>query len=328
MIVLAIETSCDETAAAILEDGKPLAGHIASQIQAHRPFGGVVPELASRNHVENLAPVVRTTLEAAKRDIANVDLFAATRGPGLASSLLTGFTFARALAAGAQRPFRAVNHIEAHLLSPFLGSSPAPCIGLVVSGGHTLLVDVEDVGSYSILETTRDDAAGEAFDKAAKLAGLPYPGGPEIDRLARTGDPARFDLPRSMMRERGFSFSGLKTAVRYLLPKIGPDDLPDLAASFQEAIVDVLVFKCERALAETGRSILAVSGGVACNSRLRDRLAAAIPPTVARLLLAEPWLTTDNATMIAYTAYLHAYSNTAHTDDFASDVDPNLTLGC
>jgi N6-L-threonylcarbamoyladenine synthase len=324
--ILAIETSCDETAIAILRDRRLLASEIASQIAAHRPYGGVVPEIASRSHVENLPLVLDAALASASISIEDVNIFAATCGPGLASSLLTGFTFAKAMAAGAGKPFIAVNHIEAHLLSPFFESHFAPCIALVVSGGHTLLVEVHGVGKYTVLETTRDDAAGEAFDKAAKLAGLPYPGGPEIDKLAKLGNPRRFDLPRSMIKDRGFSFSGLKTAVRYMLPEIGPNDLADLCASFQVAVVDVLVAKSLRALKETGRDVLAVSGGVACNSGLRARLENDVSATGATLLLAQPSLTTDNAAMIAWTAALRLEAGIDHSGDLALDIDPNLKL--
>ncbi len=327
-IVFGVETSCDETALAVLRGDELLANRVSSQVAAHRPYGGVVPEIASRNHVAALPILFEETIRQAGIAPGDIGLVAATRGPGLASSLLTGFTFAKALAVGLRKPFVGVNHIEAHLLSPFFGSrSVDPCVGLVASGGHTLLVDAAGLGEYRLLEGTRDDAAGEAFDKAAKLAGLPYPGGPEIDSLAKRGDPKRYNLPRSMLHEVGMSFSGLKTAVRYLMPKIDPGDVPDLCASFQEAVVDVLVRKSLHALERTRRGTLAASGGVACNSRLRERLSEESRRHGFALCLAEPWLTTDNAVMIAHAAQRHAERGfPCGKAGLESDIDPNLKL--
>src|SRR5437763_1790409 len=220
--LLAIETSCDETAVAVLRDRNLLASEVASQIEQHQQFGGVVPELASRNHLLHLPRLLEQSLAKAQITIQDVDAFAATSGPGLASSLLVGSSAAKGLAIGANKPFLAINHLEGHLLSPFFGSEKIkPNISLIVSGGHTLLVKVVAVGDYKILGRTLDDAAGEAFDKIAKLLGLGYPGGPQIEKRAASGDPKRFDLPRSMPDSENFSFSGLKTAVRYLLPKLG-----------------------------------------------------------------------------------------------------------
>jgi len=332
-MILALETSCDETAAAVYGQGRILGSEIASQIEAHRPFGGVVPELASRSHVEALRPVVEATMAAAGRRLDEMDAFAATSGPGLASSLLVGNTFSKGLALAHGKPFLSVNHLEGHLLSPFLAHDrrPEACLGLVVSGGHTLLVDVEGVGSYERIGTTRDDAAGEAFDKVAKMIGLPYPGGPEIDQLARTGDPKRFDLPRSMLNAEGFefSFSGLKTSVFYLLPKLKDESreswLPDLCASFQEAVVEVLVEKTVRAARSRNRNVVAVSGGVSCNGRLRERFEKRAAEAGIDLLLASASLSTDNAAMIAYAAALRLEQGT--TSDLEEDVDPNLGLG-
>src|SRR5438067_4981039 len=220
--VFAIETSCDETAVALLRDSNLLASEVASQIEQHQQFGGVVPELASRSHLVHLPRLFEQSLANAQVTIQDVDAFAATSGPGLASSLLVGTSAAKGLAIAADKPFLAINHLEGHLLSPFLGCEKIePCISLIVSGGHTLLVKVQAVGDYEILGRTLDDAAGEAFDKVAKLLGLNYPGGPEIEKRAVSGDPSRFDLPRSMLGSGlNFSFSGLKTAVRYLLPVI------------------------------------------------------------------------------------------------------------
>ncbi len=223
MTVLAIETSCDETAAAVLRDGALLSSEVSSQIALHALTGGVVPEVASRNHLRMLRPVMDAALQNAGVPLEGVEIFAATRGPGLATSLMIGLSAAKGLALGFRRPFVAVNHIEAHLLSPFFGHGGVrPAIGLVVSGGHTLLVEIEAVGRYRLLGKTQDDAAGEAFDKVGKLLGLPYPGGPNVNRLACEGDPTRFDFPRSMLSsgDFAFSFSGLKTSVRYLLQKM------------------------------------------------------------------------------------------------------------
>ncbi len=327
MTVLAIETSCDETAAAVLRDGALLSSEVSSQIALHALTGGVVPEVASRNHLRSLRPVVEAALQNAGVPLEGVDIFAATRGPGLATSLMIGLSAAKGLAVGFRRPFVAVNHIEAHLLSPFFGRGGVrPAIGLVVSGGHTLLVEIKAVGSYRLLGKTLDDAAGEAFDKVGKLLGLPYPGGPNVNRLACEGDPSRFDFPRSMLSsgDFAFSFSGLKTSVRYLLQKMNEVPVADVCASFQEAVVDVLVEKTVRAAIEMRRKTIAVSGGVSCNSRLREKLAAVCEARGLELLLAEPSLCTDNAGMIGYVASLRA--GAGQTNDLAEDIDPNLRL--
>ena len=327
MTVLAIETSCDETAAAVLRDGALLSSEVASQIALHALTGGVVPEVASRNHLRMLRPVMDAALRNADVPLEDVEIFAATRGPGLATSLMIGLSAAKGLALGFRRPFVAVNHIEAHLLSPFFGRGGVrPAIGLVVSGGHTLLVEIETVGEYRLLGKTLDDAAGEAFDKVGKLLGLPYPGGPNVNRLACEGNPTRFDFPRSMLSsgDFAFSFSGLKTSVRYLLQKM--DDVPvaDVCASFQEAVVDVLVDKTVRAAIATRRKTIAVSGGVSCNSRLREKLAAVCSARGIELLLAEPSLCTDNAGMIGYVASLRMAAGQA--SELTEDIDPNLRL--
>ena len=307
-IVLAIETSCDETAVAVLRaPGTLLAAGVASQIELHNRFGGVVPEVASRNHLLALRPLIERAVGEAGVGLGEVAALAATAGPGLATSLMIGFSAAKGLAVGLRKPFFAINHIEGHLLSPFFGGAVEPCVGLVVSGGHTMLVEVLDAGKYRLLGQTRDDAAGEAFDKVAKLLRLPYPGGPEIDRRAPAGDAARFSLPRSMIGsgDAAFSFSGLKTAVRYLLPKLDLDDpqtVADVCASFQEAAVDVLVAKTMAAAWQYGRKLVTVSGGVSCNSRLRQRIREACAEHGIELRLADPALCTDNAAMIAFVA--------------------------
>lgn len=337
--VLAIETSCDETAVAILcgDAGRPpqlLASEVSSQVDLHRCHGGVVPEIASRNHLVRLRPLVELALDHAGLPAAGIDVFAATAGPGLASSLLVGHTAAKALALAAGRPFVAVNHLEGHLVSPFLATGAVPPhTALVVSGGHTLLLDVAGPGVYRMLGRTRDDAAGEAFDKVAKMLGLAYPGGPEIEDRARAGNPARFAFPRSMLGSPGFdfSFSGLKTAVLYTLGQLDPlaglprpADVPDLAASFQQAVIDVLVARTLAAARHTGHHLVGLSGGVSLNRPLRAALAAACAAAGLALHVAPPALTTDNAAMIAFAALLaHA---AGHTSPLDLDIDPNLPL--
>ena len=360
MTILAIETSCDETAVAILRGRNRqcgpelLASEVASQIAEHEKFGGVVPEVASRNHVAQLPRLLERATASAKITINEIDAFAATSGPGLASSLLVGNSAAKGLAIGAGKPFLAINHLEGHLLSPFFGREKIdPNIALIVSGGHSLLVNVRGVGDYEILGTTLDDAAGEAFDKVAKLLGLGYPGGPEIEMRAQTGNAKKFDLPRSMLNsgDLNFSFSGLKTAVRYLLekpsvipkredaegprkrrenirevPRSARDDIciDDLCASFQEAVIDVLREKSLRALQQTKSRRLTLSGGVSCNRALRENLRAACQKNGIEFLVAEPWLCTDNAAMIAFAAMLRLQAGFQST--VTEEIDPNLAL--
>ncbi len=326
-LVLALETSCDETAAAVLRGGQLLASEVASQIALHAQYGGVVPEVASRQHLRALRPVIAQALADAGVALADLDAFAATCGPGLASSLMIGTSVAKGLAIARRKPWLAINHLEGHLLSPFFGATEIPpAIALIVSGGHTLLVEIEALGKYRLLGQTQDDAAGEAFDKVGKLLGLPYPGGPHVNRLADGGDPARVDFPRSMMHtdDFAFSFSGLKTSVRYLLPNLGSISLPDVCASFQEAVVDVLVAKTLRAAQSTGRRIVAVSGGVSCNTRLREKLRAACARDGLDLRIAEPTLCTDNAAMIGYVAALKLARG--QISPLSADIDPNLRL--
>ena len=348
MRVLGIESSCDETAAALLESipgggTRLLSSVISTQIPLHRLYGGVIPELASRNHTGRMPSVLQEALDQADCSIDSVDAFAATGGPGLVAALLVGHTTAKALALAAQKPFISVNHLEGHMLSPFLhcppelaqGGMPPAHLGLVVSGGHTLLLDVRSLGDYTLLGRSQDDAAGEAFDKVAKMLDLPYPGGPEIDRLAEKGDPQRFAFPRPMIHEPNadFSFSGLKTAVLYTLPKLvesgNPHDLDeqtlcDLCAGVREAIIDVLVHKTRQALRRTGRRILAISGGVSCNTSLRTRMRDLCEREGCHLLLPPPSLTTDNAAMIAFAGLLHAQAG--DSSPLETPVDPNLTL--
>jgi len=358
--ILAIETSCDETAVAILRDRNResgpdiLASEVASQIAAHEKFGGVVPELASRNHLAQLPHLLDRATTSAKIAMNEIDAFAATSGPGLASSLLVGNSTAKGLAIGAGKPFLAINHLEGHLLSPFFGREKiAPNISLIVSGGHTLLVKMRGIGDYEILGRTVDDAAGEVFDKVARLLGLSYPGGPAIEARAKNGNPKKFDLPRSMLNsgDLNFSFSGLKTAVRYLLqkpsvvpkranaerprkrkedareiPRFTRDDsvVNDLCASFQRAVIDVLREKSIRALRQTNSRTLTLSGGVSCNYTLREDLLAICEKNGIEFLVAEPWLCTDNAAMIAFAALLRLQSGLQ--SEVTDEIDPNLAL--
>lgn len=330
--LLALESSCDETAAAICTlKGELIASRIASQIEIHRQYGGVVPEVASRNHILHVRPLVQTALSEAGKTLGDMAAFAATSGPGLVSSLLIGTSMAKALAIAENKPFLAVNHMEGHLLSPFMnGNGPVRAsVALIVSGGHTMLVRVHGVGRYELLGRTRDDAAGEAFDKVAKMIGLPYPGGPEIDKLASRGDPAAFAFPRSFLDGRSleFSFSGLKTAVLYELPRLNlksEQTLADLSASVQAAIIEVLVEKLVLAARRCGETLVTVSGGVSCNRGLREALSARCGKAGLQLLLARPDLCTDNAGMIGFAAAQRF--SIGHTSLLEADVDPNLPL--
>jgi N6-L-threonylcarbamoyladenine synthase len=328
-IVLAVETSCDETAIAILRGyDQVLAHRVASQAALHAPYGGVVPEVASRNHLALLPDLLREALSEAELSIDGIDAYAATTGPGLAAALLVGVSAARGLALGAGKPFFPVNHLEGHLLSPFFGESEIPAhVALIASGGHTLLFDVEGYGQYSLLGRTLDDAAGEAFDKGAKLLGLGYPGGSEIDRLAQSGNPHRFAFPRSMIgsNDLNFSFSGLKTSLRYFLESgFKQEDMSDICASFQEAVVDVLVTKLARAADEYGRALLGLSGGVSANARLRQRVAQMCRESGLRLRTAPPELCTDNALMIAFAASHRTAEPISGDLDIHPNFDPSL----
>jgi N6-L-threonylcarbamoyladenine synthase len=334
--ILALETSCDETAVALLDgrEGRTLA-RLASQIPLHQPYGGVVPELASRNHLTMLRPLLTDLLAEAKIPIDGIDAFAATSGPGLASSLMIGLSAAKGLALATGKPFIAVNHLEGHLLSPFYPeegrgnfaeAAVEPCVALVVSGGHTLLVEIRAFGDYRQLGRTRDDAAGEAFDKVAKLLGLPYPGGPEIDKLAKLGNPAAVDFPRSMLDsgDLDFSFSGLKTSVRHDLARLRALPIADVCASFQEAVVEVLVAKTIAAARRARHRLVTVSGGVSCNSRLRALMAERTAAAGLELRLCPPRLSTDNAAMIAFAAALHCRAGAS--SPLTQEINPNLPL--
>lgn len=304
--LLAVETSCDETSLAVMRDGKPLALTISSQIEEHRPYGGVVPELASRIHLEVIHPLLEETLGKAGVTLDEIDAIAVTNGPGLAGSLLVGVAVAGTLGALLKIPVLPVNHMEGHLYSVRIEHEvPCPFLSLVCSGGHTQLVWVPREGHHEILGETRDDAAGEAFDKVAKLVGLPYPGGPVIDRMARQGNPKAYDFPRPMKGQGfEFSFSGLKTAIRrHWEQDPDPARLPDLVASFQEAVVDVLASKLVRAAKEKQAKTVTVVGGVACNSRLRQVVEEKARKNRLKVAFPSPVYCTDNAAMIARAAW-------------------------
>ena len=329
--VLALETSCDETGVAIMRgrngysNSELLSSEVASQITEHEKYGGIVPEIASRNHLVQAPRLLERATRAARIEMSAVDAFAATSGPGLASSLMIGASIAKGLAIGFGKPYLAINHLEGHLLSPFFDNGELkPNVSLIVSGGHTMLVEVHGLNNYRLIGRTVDDAAGEAFDKVAKLLGLGYPGGPEIERRARGGDPARFDLPRSMLDSENFSFSGLKTAVRYLLPKLRGDFLADLCASFQQAVIEVLVRKTMAAAQKYNVDLVTVSGGVSCNQELRRQLGDACARDGFEFKSAEAWLCTDNAAMIAFAAFLRLRAGFGST--VTEEIDPNLPL--
>jgi N6-L-threonylcarbamoyladenine synthase len=310
MLVLGVETSCDETGLALYDAaaGGLLAHAVHSQVAMHEAYGGVVPELASRDHLRRLVPLCREVLARAGRTLGDLGAVAYTEGPGLAGALLAGAAYARSLAHALGVPAIGIHHLEGHLLSPLLSSrAPAfPFVALLVSGGHTQLMRVHDVGHYELLGETQDDAAGEAFDKTAKLLGLGYPGGPALSRLAESGRPGRYKLPRPMIAsgDLEFSFSGLKTAVLTLLKKEPQAVHADVARAFVDAVVDVLVAKCEQAMERTGLTQLVVAGGVGANSQLRAALNAKGRAAGFDVFYPEPELCTDNGAMIAFAAAL------------------------
>ncbi len=320
MLILGIESSCDETGVALVH----AAGHAApqllsqalySQVAMHVAYGGVVPELASRDHIRRVIPLAREVMAEAKQTLQDLDVVAYTRGPGLAGALLVGAGVACALGAALNKPVLGVHHLEGHLLSPFLSQDPPefPFVALLVSGGHTQLMRVEGVGRYELLGETIDDAAGEAFDKSAKLMGLGYPGGPALSKLAEQGDPAAFKLPRPLLHSGNldFSFAGLKTAVMTQAKKLGDDfdaQKANLAASTEAAIVEVLLKKSLTALRETGLKRLVVAGGVGANRHLREQLNAACQRQGVRVHYPELHLCTDNGAMIAMAAAMRLQS--------------------
>jgi N6-L-threonylcarbamoyladenine synthase len=316
-MILAFETSCDETSAAVVHDGRVLSSVVSSQIQMHAEYGGVVPELAAREHLRNLLPVGNSALREAAITPAQLDAIAATQGPGLPSALMVGFRAGQAAAFVLGKPFVGINHHEAHLYSPWISGKPPVAdfdsfeanVSLIVSGGHTMLIHVVSELNHRLLGSTLDDAAGECFDKVGKLMGLPYPAGPEIDRLAAGADAAAFDFPRPLIREANddFSFSGLKTSFRYFLrdrPTLleNPKAIRDLCASVQSAIVETLVAKTIKAARRLGVQCVTASGGVTCNRYLREKLAKSCKQAGLNLRLAEKELCTDNAAMIGILA--------------------------
>jgi N6-L-threonylcarbamoyladenine synthase len=327
MLILGIETSCDETAAAVVEDGRVIRSSVvSSQIDLHAQYGGVVPEVASRAHVDLVVPVVADALVEAGVELRDVDAVAACHGPGLAGALLVGVSAAKALALVAGVPYIGVNHLEGHLYAGWLEQPdlPTPMAVLLVSGGHTMVVAVDGPGDYRVLGETVDDAAGEAFDKVARFLGLGYPGGPVIDRLARDGDPAAIPFPRAMPGELAASFSGLKTAVVQYV-RANPDfRVADVAASFQEAVVDQLLEKLALGADAVGAASLVLGGGVAANSRLRVRVQELADATGRAAFLPPLALCTDNAAMIAATAH-HRFAADGPTP-LDAGIDPSLRL--
>jgi N6-L-threonylcarbamoyladenine synthase len=340
MNILGVESSCDETGVALVEaagSGVPRlrAQALHSQIDMHQAYGGVVPELASRDHIRRVLPLTRQVLAEAGASLADIDFVAFTQGPGLAGALLVGAGVACALGASLGRPVIGVHHLEGHLLSPFLSADPPefPFVALLVSGGHTQLMRVDDVAQYELLGETIDDAAGEAFDKSAKLMGLGYPGGPALARLAEFGDATTFDLPRPLLHSGNldFSFAGLKTAVRTQLQKLGSNvceqDKAHLAAATQQAIVDVLVRKSANALKSTGLRRLVVAGGVGANAKLREQLNAECAKRQARVHYPELALCTDNGAMIALAAAMRLQRGRAEARrDYRFNVLPRWPL--
>ena len=332
MLILGVETSCDETGLALYDDeaGGLLAHAVHSQVAMHEVYGGVVPELASRDHLRRLVPLSREVLARAGRRIEDLSAVAYTEGPGLAGALLAGAAFARGMAHALGVPAIGIHHLEGHLLSPLLSARAPifPFIALLVSGGHTQLMRVHEVGRYELLGETQDDAAGEAFDKTAKLLGLGYPGGPALSRLAESGRPVRFRLPRPMIAsgDLEFSFSGLKTAVRTLLKKEPQASHADLARAFVDAVVDVLVAKCALAMERTGLTQLVVAGGVGANLQLRAALDAKARTAGFDVYYPEPELCTDNGAMIAFAAALRLRAGKPAATNAGFSVRPRWDL--
>ena len=337
MLILGIETSCDETGAAIYDDARGLLAHaLHSQVALHDPYGGVVPELASRDHVRRLLPLVRSVLRQSGTKHSDLHAIAYTQGPGLAGALLVGAAFANSLAFGLRIPAIGVHHLEGHLLSPLLEPDPPafPFVALLVSGGHTQLMRVGGVGDYETLGETLDDAAGEAFDKTAKLLGLGYPGGPALSRLAERGERDRFAFPRPMLDRLGrngdldFSFSGLKTAVVTQLRKQPVDDAlrADVAAAFQEAVADVLVAKSRAAIERTGLDRLVVAGGVGANTRLRSLLDAAAASDGFRVFYPALEFCTDNGAMIALAGAMRLQMGSSRPREYRFAIHPRWDL--
>ncbi len=343
MKVLGLETSCDETGLAVFDsdlidtDNQGLLGQVLySQIELHALYGGVVPELASRDHIRKLVPLLHELLEQCAISKNEIDAIAYTKGPGLIGALMTGALFGRSLAYGLDIPAIGIHHMEGHLLAPLMGANPPdfPFVSLLVSGGHTQLIAAKGIGQYEILGESIDDAAGECFDKAAKMLGLPYPGGPNIAKLAETGNPNAYNLPRPMLhRGLDFSFSGMKTAVHNLIKDTpysgsGSDGNPqvraDIAASFQQAMVDTLVKKCVKALKQVDMSRLVIAGGVSANTHLRETLERELAKVNATVHYAPPALCTDNGAMIAFAGYQRLQAG--QSDDLAVSCVPRWPM--
>ncbi|MYN09615.1 tRNA (adenosine(37)-N6)-threonylcarbamoyltransferase complex transferase subunit TsaD [Pseudoduganella aquatica] len=340
MIVLGVESSCDETGLALYDTEHGLLSHaLYSQVAMHEEYGGVVPELASRDHIRRAIPLLEQSLAGAGKQLADIDAIAYTQGPGLAGALLVGSSIACSLGMALDKPVLGVHHLEGHLLSPLLASQPPefPFIALLVSGGHTQLMRVDGVGQYTLLGETLDDAAGEAFDKSAKLLGLGYPGGPAISRLAEFGDPAAYKLPRPMMHTKdfNFSFSGLKTAVltvvknheEKVIANICEQDKANIARGFVDAIVEVLTAKCVSALKHTGLKRLVIAGGVGANAQLRASLNAAAAKKRFKVYYPELEFCTDNGAMIAFAGAMRLMINPdAAKKDYSFNVRPRWPL--
>lgn len=343
MKVLGLETSCDETGLAVFDseqlssDNKGLIGQVLySQVELHALYGGVVPELASRDHIRKLVPLLNELLDQCGLSKNDIDAIAYTKGPGLIGALMTGALFGRSLAYGLDIPAIGIHHMEGHLLAPLMGANPPPFpfVSLLVSGGHTLLIAAHGIGDYEILGESIDDAAGECFDKAAKMLDLPYPGGPNIAKLAESGNPNAYDLPRPMLhRGLDFSFSGMKTAVHNLIKDTpysgsGADGDPqvraDIAASFQHAMVDTLVKKCVKALKQVDMTRLVIAGGVSANNHLRETLETELAKIEATVHYAPPALCTDNGAMIAYAGFERLQAGQA--DDLAVSCVPRWPM--
>lgn len=333
MKTLAIETSCDETSIAVIENGRKILSNIIStQIETHKKFGGVVPEIASRMHVENISQILKSALEEANINLDDIDFISVTQGPGLVGALLVGMSFAKALSYSLDIPLVGVNHIKGHICANYLSHQDLepPFIALVISGGHTYLVDVSGYDEYKVIGRTRDDAVGEAFDKVARALGLPYPGGPMVDKLAKTGNPEAINFPRVYLEEKSydFSFSGLKTAVLNYLNQMKLKketiSIEDVAASFQMSVIDVLSEKTFRLLKETKKNKLVIAGGVAANSGIRDVFTKKAIENDIELYIPNITLCTDNAAMIGSAGYYSYISGNKSMLDLK--VDANLSL--
>ncbi len=332
MIILGIETSCDETGVALYSETAGLIAHrIYSQIALHEEFGGVVPELASRDQIQKLLPLIIQLLNDEEIALSDLSGIAYTAGPGLAGALLVGACFGRSLAYALNKPAIPVNHLEAHLLAPLLEENPPtfPHLALLVSGGHCALIHVENLGHYSIIGETQDDAVGEAFDKTARILGMPYPGGPKIAALALKGDPHRYHFPRPMTDRPGldFSFSGIKTFAANLIQQVNSDPatFPDVAASFQKAIIDTLIIKSRRALQQTGLTTLVVSGGVSANQLLREELAMMARDLNIQVHFPRLEFCTDNGAMVAYAGLQHLKKS--ENSNLEINIEPRWRLG-